>query len=872
MNIVALIFSSLLASGVSAFSGNESESLQKAAAFLRVGEYEKALPPERIGQAEAQYEPAARENSVDAQLGRARVLIEKGEYVRAVETCRQALAAEPQNADALNLFGEVSKRLGQYDSARANFQKALSINPNHLAARLNLGILQREWGENEASRQTLQFFISYYQSHTNLSAEELSLIAQACVYLNRFRDANDLFYEATQRDKTYWQAYIPWGNIFLSKYNIPDAVSVFEDALKINPNAAEAHLGLARCWMSSDFDRSRQAAETALSKNPNLIEALNLLAEMDIAIGDFKTALGKLEKPLQVNPNALTTRSLRAVCFYFLNDDQNFRNEETKILSVNPRYGELYFQIAEHLSRRYLFKESVEFYRKGLTLDPENWNARAGLGTSLSRVGDEAAAKAELEKAFANDPFNKYVGNLLTLFDDYPKYKIHRTPNFVLRIHERDDPVLARYALELAKDSHAKIDARYPVKDAPPFTLEIFPEHDDFAVRCFGLPGAQAFLGICFGNVVAMDSPRARAKGDFVWGETLWHELVHVSHLRLTGNRIPRWLAEGIAVYETSTANPFWQMNLDVPLIQAYLDNRLLPLKDLDAGFNRPSNPGQVSLSYFQASLVVEFLVKKYGRESLLATFSLFKSGMETEPIFKNVYGKDLNVLNDEFQAYLKEKYRFGAVDYILDHHESGSEELAKKLAQKPNNPFLNYRLGKYYKEKGDYAKATPLLQKARELFPDYVIHDNPYQALAEIYIKTGQKQLAIKELSELTSRNGKELVPLQMLADLCIETKNYPGAIEALKKVIYISPFEPEVHKKLASVYLAQKQFDVAILELQTLLLTEPPDLAGAHCDLADAYLQAGNKSEAKKSALQALEIAPQYERAQEILLACVE
>jgi tetratricopeptide (TPR) repeat protein len=874
VNIIALIFSSLLASGVGAFSGAESASLQKAAAFLRVGEYEKAFPPERIGQAEAQYERAARssENSVDAQLGLARVLIEKGEYSRAAETCRQALAAAPQNADALNLLGEVLELLGQYDAARANFQKALSINPNHLAARLNLGILQREWGENDASRQTLQFFISYYQSRPNLSAEELSLIAQACVYLNRVRDANDLFYEATQRDKTYWQAYIPWGKLFLSKYNVPDAVSVFEDALKINPNAAEAHLGLARCWMSSDFERSRNAAETALSKNPNLIEAHNLLAEMDIAVGDFKTALGKLEKPLQVNPNALTTRSLRAVCFYFLNDDQNFSSEEAKILSVNPRYGELYFQIAEHLSRRYLFKESVEFYRKGLALDSENWNARAGLGTSLSRVGDEAAAKTELEQAFANDPFNKYVGNLLTLFDDYPKYKIHRTPNFSIRIHENDDLVLARYALELASDSHAKIDARYPVKDAPPFTLEIFPEHDDFAVRCFGLPGAQAFLGICFGNVVAMDSPRARAKGDFVWGETLWHELVHVSHLRLTGNRIPRWLAEGIAVYETSTANPFWQMNLDVPLIQALLDNRLLPLKDLDAGFNRPSNPGQVSLSYFQASLVVEFLVKKYGHDTLRATFPHFKSGMETEPIFKKVYGKDLKVLNDEFQAYLKEKYRLDTVDYSFDHRESGADELAKKLAQNPNNPFLNYRLGKYYKEKGDFAKATPLLQKARELFPDYVIHENPYQALAEIYIKTGQKQLAMKELTELTSRNGKELAPLQMLADLCLETKNYPGAIEALKKVIYISPFEPDVHKKLATAYLAQKQYDAAILELQTLLLTEPPDLAGAHCDLADAYLQSGNKSEAKKSALRALEIAPHYERAQEILLACVE
>lgn len=840
------------------FSGNASERLEKAAAFLRIGEYESPL--------------FRRENSPDAQLGMARVLIEKGEYSRAEEACKKVLAAAPQHADALNLLGEVLKLMGQYDAARSHFQKALSINPNHLAARLNLGIMQSEWSEYDASRQTLQFFISHYQSHPNLSAEELTIIAQACVYLNRVRDANDLFNDATRIDKTYWQTFIPWGKLFLLKYNIPDASDVFEDALKINADAADAHLGLARCWMTSDFEKSKHAAETALEKNPNLIEAQDLLAELDIAAGDFKSALAKLEKQLQVNPNALTTRSLRAVCFYFLKDDQNFRNEETKIFSVNPAYGELYFQIAEHLSRRYLFKESVEYYRQGLALASENWNARAGLGTSLSRIGDEAAAKAELEKAFASDPYNKYVGNLLTLFDEYPKYKIHRSANFTVRIHEDDDAVLSNYAIELAQESHRAIDAKYPVRNAPPFVLEIFPEHDDFAVRCFGLPGAQAFLGICFGNVVAMDSPRARPKGDFIWGETLWHELVHVSHLRLTENRIPRWLAEGIAVYETSTAKPHWQMNLDLPLIQAYMNDRLLPLKDLDAGFNRPTNPGQVSLSYFQASLVVEFLVKTYGQSRLLATFPQFKSGMETEQVFKTVYGKDLNILNDEFHSFLKERYRFNTVDFEFAHPETDQQALATKLKEKPNNPFLNYQLGAYYKEGGDFAKAIPLLQKARDLFPNYVIQENPYQALAEIYLKTGQKPLAIKELADLTSRNGKELQSLQMLADLCIEAKNYAGAIEALKKVLYITPFESGVHQKLATVYLAQKKYDGAIRELQTLLLTGPPDRAGAHCDLADAYLQSGKKPEAKQSALQALEIAPNYERAQQILLACIE
>ena len=48
-------------------------------------------------------------------------------------------------------------------------------------------------------------------------------------------------------------------------------------------------------------------------------------------------------------------------------------------------------------------------------------------------------------------------------------------------------------------------------------------------------------------------------------------------------------------------------------------------------------------------------------------------------------------------------------------------------------------------------------------------------------------------------------------------------------------------------------------------------PDKAAAHCDLGESYLLAGNKAAAKKEALAALEIAPAFERAQDLLLNAV-
>jgi len=48
--------------------------------------------------------------------------------------------------------------------------------------------------------------------------------------------------------------------------------------------------------------------------------------------------------------------------------------------------------------------------------------------------------------------------------------------------------------------------------------------------------------------------------------------------------------------------------------------------------------------------------------------------------------------------------------------------------------------------------------------------------------------------------------------------------------------------------------------------------DQAAAHTDLAESYLRGGKRAEAKKQTLAALEIAPTYERAQELLLKLTE
>jgi hypothetical protein len=109
---------------------------------------------------------------------------------------------------------------------------------------------------------------------------------------------------------------------------------------------------------------------------------------------------------------------------------------------------------------------------------------------------------------------------------------------------------MRHYVPELARNAMDALSRLWEFTPKGPILIEMFPEHDHFAVRTLGLPGLLGALGACYGRVVTLDSPRARDPGTFNWGETLWHELAHVITLQLSNNRLPRWLSEGTSVYE----------------------------------------------------------------------------------------------------------------------------------------------------------------------------------------------------------------------------------------------------------------------------------------------------------------------------------
>jgi cellulose synthase operon protein C len=101
---------------------------------------------------------------------------------------------------------------------------------------------------------------------------------------------------------------------------------------------------------------------------------------------------------------------------------------------------------------------------------------------------------------------------------------------------------------------------------------------------------------------------------------------------------------------------------------------------------------------------------------------------------------------------------------------------------------------------------------------------------------------------------------------DVAMLKKN--GTIQALENAMYIFPYDVDTHEKLAALYAARNQWRDVVRERNVILALEPVDMPEARYQLAYAHYMAGDAAAARTHVLRALEAAPSFARAQDLLL----
>ncbi len=668
--------------------------------------------------------------------------------------------------------------------------------------------------------------------------------------LEQWEQASAQFRLATQPENSKPLYKVRWGMLLHERFNESDAADLFHEALAKDPSNAEAYVGLAMISADGFDGKAEEYAAKALALDSKLAEAHELMAALALENDDREAAATEADKAIALEDDALDAMAIHAAIELIADraPDAWFAKIDAVTGGKGSGCGEAYARVAHQLELHYRYEDAVTYYRKAIAADPRLWAAHSALGIELMRLGQEDEPRQELELSYNNGYRDAATVNSLRLLDSYKNFDTIRDDTTILKLDKNESALLAPYMQPELHTILATYAKKYRMTLPGLVQVEVYPNHEDFAVRTMGMPGLGA-LGVTFGEVIAMDSPSARRPGDFNWGATLWHEMSHVYILTATNHRVPRWFTEGLAVYEEGQRSPEWSNRATPEVILAIRDKKLLPVARLDRGFVYPDYPSQVIVSYFQAGTICDFIEAEWGEEKLLDMVHSYAQRVTTPHVIQQDLGLSSEEFDKQYLVWIDQKY--GAEAAHFDEWREKLKALATAAEQKQYDAVV---------QQGPTVLA---------LYPEYVDDANVYELMAEADRARGDAKSEEAILIAYEHAGGQQPETLKRLATLEENAGERNDAIATLERLNYIYPVKDEdLHRRLGDLLYAQKQFEGAVREYNAVVASNPVDKAGAEFNLARAYFAAGQKDKAQDSVLAALEIAPGYRPAQKLLL----
>ena len=686
--------------------------------------------------------------------------------------------------------------------------------------------------------------------------------AEAAWALGDLQAANSWFREAMREHPDDVATRVRWGDLYADSHQDAEAMEIYREVLDREASNAFALLGAAGL-LAGSFDDAANAFLTPLLTDSTTtagarVGALLLSARIALENGSHDEALAALDDAAEIVDRndwpPLEVYALRAAADLLNNVTESRWTEMS--LEYNPHYGGIY-EVPAHfyvITRRY--RGAIDLYQKAVDIEAGLASAHEELGVNLLRDNQVSRARQHLVTAHDQDPFSPIAVNTLRLLDSFANFTLISDPQMpddrglipvTLRLHKEEAQAIAPYAIRLARDSIAEFTERYEFELREPVIIEMYPDHEDFAVRTVGMPGL-GILGATFGYVVAMDSPSGRPPEQFQWGTTLWHELAHVFTLEASSHLVPRWFSEGVSVFEEWRSGPNPGVRIPMLVYNAIAEDRLLPIAELDEGFLRPAYEEQVIVSYMQAGLTCQYIDAAFGSKSLAALLYKYRDGLETGEAIEAVLGISPQQFDREFALFVRSEH--GAIlDNLADWHRT-----QLSIRQKMSD--------------ADWSGIIELAKHLLDLLPAYVEPDSPYLTLARAQEELGRRQQAIAALEKFWHNGGYDPAALKRLGGWLYEENRSGEAIDVLQSVNLVDPLDQELHGTLGDMLLEAGRAQEALTEYSIGLALNPHDKATANYRMANAYHQLGNDEQSQDHLLQALDIAPNFRPAQKLLL----
>ncbi len=814
-----------------------------------------------------------------ADLTEAEALFKSGKYVE----CIALTGKEIEEGDFSETWRELRIRaqleLGHYPEALKSYQEAIKRYSESIRLRwLGLSV-SRLNGNSEAAAALLSEIGKRIENAPYRYRDSKNTLIVGQYFLKQGTDAKQvlsgIFQKVQQAQPQLPEGFIAAGELALEKQDFGLAATNFERALKLDPKDPAIPFALAKAFASSDAKKSDAYLEAALKLNPRHVSSLLIHVDDHIDAERYNEAAAVLDQVEKINNKHAMAWAYRAVLAHLRHDDKAEAQARTQALSTWKDNPEVDFLIGKKLAQKYRFLEAEAYQRRALMFDPQYLPAQMQLAQNLLRLGKEAEGWKLAEAVFEADPYNVLAHNLATLKDRLNRFTMLMDHGFVVRMETQEAKIYGPRVLALLKNAKETLCKKYDVKLKEPVYVDIYPNQQDFAIRTFGMPGGAGFLGVCFGQVVTMNSPASQGASPSNWEAVLWHEFCHVVTLTKTKNRMPRWLSEGISVYEEREQNPTWGQPLTLKFRKLILEGEATPVSQLSAAFLHAKSGLHLQFAYYESALVVEYLIKNHGPEAVNAILSDLGRGLMINDCLERHAGS-LEVLDREFAEFVKSRAENLAPKTDFTDPElpetAGIEELKTYLKEHPNNFPALQKYAKQMMIEKKWKEAETALNKLHELYPAYIGTDSALALLALVYREQGDTKAEETVLSKIAELEDDTVNVYLRLCEIAAAKSDWPRVMRYADQTLEVNPLIESPHRYFSQAAEKLGKPSQAVGSLLALAEMDPIDPAGLRFRIAKLYQKSKQLPKARHQVILSLEEAPRYREAHRLLLEIVE
>jgi len=415
------------------------------------------------------------------------------------------------------------------------------------------------------------------------------------------------------------------------------------------------------------------------------------------------------------------------------------------------------------------------------------------------------------------------------IYQTTSKFKEVKTEHFLFRYNADKDAILVDYALDALEKAYRAIGGDLQYFPQPPVLVEVFPDAESFCTISTLTKEeieTSGTVAICLFNRVIITSPRLQPRG-YQWLDTLSHELVHYIIMKKTRNRVPIWLHEGLAKYEEGRwiegDVPVLPLSLESLVAEAIEKDYFITFGQMHPSLAKLKKREDTALAFAEVFTVIDYLFHRGGYPLLVSLLDSIKDGKSTEDAVSAVTGVSFAEFEKGWLQNLKQKpfrrihgiqvlpTKLKETSKIVDDVESVAEIEAKDARK-------HAILGDLLRQEGLHGAAIVEYEKAFKKAG--VISPQIQNKLATAYLMNNQYDKA-EEVLKTSLAYYPEYSPTYItLGELYLRKEEFTAAVEILQQANYLNPFNPIIHKNLATLYGTLDKKEDAAVELKRLIL----------------------------------------------------